>query len=335
MTLRLTVDEARWRDHVVRSVTEAGSPTAVVKGNGYGFGRQRLAVEAAKHTRRLAVGTIHELDVVPLLVRAAAAGTIPALPQVEVLSPLVHPPADPMAVVPGDVILTIGAEAHVHALATIGWQGRVHLKLESAMHRFGVAPDALDGLADAAERAGLEPVGYVLHSPLPGPSRSELETVAEVERWLAHLDPTLPITVSHLMPGSVQRLRERLAPQPIELRLGTHLWHGDKSFLHLEADVLDVRTLPPNSVAGYRLTRVVDGGIVAMIGAGSAHGVQPLDDGRSPFHFRRQRLALVEPPHMHTSMVLVGRGQQPPTTGDWVDVQRPLIATEADELVWV
>ena len=39
-----------------------------------------------------------------------------------------------------------------------------------------------------------------------------------------------------------------------------------------------------------------------MVGAGTAHGVQPLDDGRSPFHFARQRLALLEPPHMHTSM---------------------------------
>ena len=53
-----------------------------------------------------------------------------------------------------------------------------------------------------------------------------------------------------------------------------------------------------------------------MIGAGTAHGVHPLDDGRSPFHFARRRLALLEPPHMHTSMVVVPAGEPGPEEGD-------------------
>ena len=41
MTLRLTIDRARWLDHVERERTAlggAGRLVPVVKGNGYGFG---------------------------------------------------------------------------------------------------------------------------------------------------------------------------------------------------------------------------------------------------------------------------------------------------------
>ena len=67
-------------------------------------------------------------------------------------------------------------------------------------------------------------------------------------------------------------------------------------------------------------------GTLVMVGAGTAHGVHPLGDGRSPFHFARRRLDLVEPPHMHTSMVFVPAGDPAPRCGDIVDVQRPLIS---------
>jgi hypothetical protein len=71
------------------------------------------------------------------------------------------------------------------------------------------------------------------------------------------------------------------------------------------------------------------------IGCGTAHGVTPLDDGRSPFHFGRRRLALLEPPHMHTSMAIITDDLARPNVGDRVDVQRPLIATTVDRVDWV
>ena len=63
------------------------------------------------------------------------------------------------------------------------------------------------------------------------------------------------------------------------------------------------------TAAGYRQAAVPCDGWVVVIGAGSAHGVGVLPDGRSPFHFDRRRLALLEPPHMHTSMAFVPAGQ--------------------------
>jgi hypothetical protein len=37
---------------------------------------------------------------------------------------------------------------------------------------------------------------------------------------------------------------------------------------------------------------------------------------------------------MHTSMCVVAAGQPCPAVGDEVDVQRPLITTTVDEVVW-
>ena len=74
---------------------------------------------------------------------------------------------------------------------------------------------------------------------------------------------------------------------------------------------------------------------LVMIGAGTANGVHPLADGRSPFHFERTRMALLEPPHMHTSMIFVPDDEPCPRPGDWVDLQRPLTMTAVDELRWI
>ena len=104
--------------------------------------------------------------------------------------------------------------------------------------------------------------------------------------------------------------------------------------LRLTADVLQTRPVAAGDTAGYRLTPVPGDGTLVMIGAGSANGVAPLPGDRSPFHYSRTRMALVEPPHMHTSMVIVPSGQPCPRVGDWVDLQHPLTLTTIDELLW-
>lgn len=109
-------------------------------------------------------------------------------------------------------------------------------------------------------------------------------------------------------------------------------------FLHLTADVLDTRPVRAGDLAGYRHTPVPFDGTLVAIGGGTAAGIHPLDDAdptrRSPFHFARTRLELLEPPHMHTSLVVVPIGDPCPAVGDRVDVQRPLTTTLADEVEW-
>lgn len=309
--MRLTVREAAWRAHVRSVVAATPGLVPVVKGNGYGFGRATLARIAAGLADTIAVGTMHELDDLP---------TAPGDPDVVVLTPTLETPAR------DDAILTVGSAAHVAALR--GWRGRVVVKLASSMRRYGVDAGDLAGLLDAAQRARLDVVGVAIHLPLAGTAAAHVD---EVCRWLPAIDPAHPVWVSHLDGADVARLP---ATHRYRVRSGTALWHGDKSALHLDADVLDTRPVRAGDTAGYRLGPVPTDGTLVMVGAGTAHGVHPLPDGRSPFHHAGRRLALHEPPHMHTSMVLVPAGEPCPVVGDRVDVQRPLTTTLVDRIEW-
>lgn len=316
MTLRLTVDAEAWHGHVERTARRLRPGLVpVVKGNGYGFGRGPLAAVAAGLSPTIAVGTVHELDHVPAATTAV------------VLTPTREPPAEPTP------ILTVGSIDHVSALA--GWRGRVIVKLASSVRRFGVTREDLGGLTGAVRRAGLEIVGFAVHPPVAGTDDEHLDDVAS---WLGVLDPADEVWVSHLSAGAYRALREAWPDRRFRIRAGTALWHGDArekaAMLHLTADVLDVRPALAADHAGYRQGRLAGDGTIVMIGAGTAHGVQPLDDGRSPFHFARRRLDLLEAPHMHVAMAFVPAGDPTPCPGDLVDVQRPLISSLVDEVRW-
>ena len=315
MTLRLTVQRAAWELHV-RSLAEAvDGLVPVVKGNGYGFGRPTLHAITSTLSDFVCVGTIHELD-------AVAASVTPV-----VLTPTLTAPSSTA------MVLTVGSGDDVKALS--GWQGRVVVKLQSSMRRYGATPNELHTVVAAVRAAGLEIIGCSLHLPLAG---TEAERVDEVERWIRHLDANdtrHPLWLSHLHTQSYWSLQDRHRDRQFRLRLGTQLWHGDKSFLHLHADVLAVHQVRAGDRAGYQLTDVPCDGHLVLVGAGSAHGIAVLPDGASPFHFSRTRLAMLEPAHMHTSMLLAPSGTPCPAVGDQVDVQRPLISTLADEIEWL
>ena len=314
MTLRLTVQRAAWQAHVDHVAATVDGLVPVVKGNGYGFGRETLHPLIKGLSDYVCVGTIHELDNVSERVTPV------------VLTPtLISPP--PTAV---PAILTIGSLYDVEALA--GWRGRVIVKLQSSMHRYGAAADELQAVVTAAMEIGLHVVGYALHLPLAG---NDFDRVTEIDAWLPHVDPMSPLWLSHLHPSSYADIRDRHPDRQFRLRLGTALWHGDKSFLQLHADVTAVHTVSAGERAGYHLTEIPSDGHIVLIDAGSAHGVAPLSGGASPFHFARTRLALLEPPHMHTSMVVAPEGTPCPAVGDRVDVQRPLISTLVDEVEWL
>jgi alanine racemase len=305
VTIRLTVERERWWHHVTDVAGSIEGLVPVVKGNGYGFGRAGLAVAAIELGPLLAVGTIHELDGLPEHCTPI------------VLTPTLRPPDST------DPVLTVGNRHHVEALA--GWSGRVIVKLESSMHRYGGGI----ALVEYAQLAGLRTVGVAIHPPLVG---TEDDRLADIVRWLPSIDPSLDVWVSHLAPSTYAALP---TSHRYKLRAGTYLWHGDREALRLEADVLEVRRVEAGTPVGYRQLPAPGDGSLVMVAAGSAGGVTPLADGRSPFHFARRRLALIEPPHMHSSMVFVPPGDACPAIGEWVDVQRPLTTTTVDELRWI
>ena len=314
MTLTLTVLTAEWNRRVDQVAAEIPGLVPVVKGNGYGLGREWLADRASRLAPLLAVGTVHEIPSIP-------GSCIPV-----VLTPSLDD-ADPAR---PEAVLTIGRAEHLHAAAR--QPGRpVLVKVRSSMNRYGTSAAEANTLTEEARRLGLDVRGFSIHPPRSG---SSSDHAVEIERLLDRLEPGVPVWVSHVDATDFARLRERHPTRDWFLRLGTELWHGDKSLLHLGADVLDVRPVVAGESAGYRSEPIPHDGTLVMVGCGSAHGISPLPDGSSPFHHARHRMNLVEPPHMHTSMCLVVRGNPVPAIGETVDVQRPLITTRPDVIRW-
>lgn len=309
MALVLTIDSARWNQHVARTAAEVSGLVPVVKGNGYGLGRDWLATRAAELGSVLAVGTVHEVSSVP-------AGCTPV-----VLTPSLGPCPE--------AVVTVGSAAHLEALGRTGH--RVLVKIRSSMGRYGADPATARQLLATAREAGHDVWGVSIHPPLVGTSADH---AAEIAGLIESIEPAA-VWVSHLDPADYDELRRRFPDRNWWLRLGTRLWHGDKSSMQLRADVLDTRPVSAGSIAGYHGATIPFDGTLVMIGCGSAHGVAPLTDGRSPFHFGRQRMTLLEAPHMHTSMCVVPTGGPTPRVGEWVDVQRPLITTQPDRIDWV
>jgi alanine racemase len=230
-------------------------------------------------------------------------------------------------------VLTVASPAHVATIAASGWSGAVVVKLASPMNRYGASPDELEALLHAVADAGLTLHGFALHLPLLGTGADHPATVAA---WLGALPSTehrTTVFVSHLDAGDESRLRHEHPAVELRARVGTALWLGDKRFFSLHADVIDVHPVAAGTLAGYRLTPVPGDGHLVMVSCGSANGVTPLPDGRSPFHHAHRRVPLLEPPHMHTSMLFVAAGEPLPAVGDEVDVQRPLTQVWIDRIV--
>jgi len=314
VTIRMTVQRERWWQHAAQVASTTPGLVPVVKGNGYGFSRAGLASIAVELSPLIAVGTVHELHDLP-------AEAVPV-----VLTPTLRmPPEQPEGHHPP--VLTVADPLHVEVLAGRGYQ--VIVKLTSSMQRYGTDPERAMALVAHAQQVGLRTVGVALHLPLAGDDHARR---AEIVGWLPHIDPSLDVWVSHLAPDTYAGLP---GTHQYKLRVGSYLWHGDRSTLKLEADVIQTRAVSAGDTAGYRHSRAPGDGTLVMIGAGTAAGVYPLEGGDSPFHFARHRLPLLEPPHMHTSMAFVPADRPTPTLGDWVDLQRPLSQTAVDELVWV
>ena len=181
VTVRLSVRTTVWRSQIAQMASGIDGLVPVVKGNGYGFGRLRLAELAAELADTIAVGNVHELaglpdgpDVVVLTPVGTEALTMP-----DVVAHVEH----------HDPILTVGSLGHIASLADAGWGGRVTVKLASDMRRFG---GGVDLVSDARE-SGLEVVGVSVHPPIAG---SDEDHVRQVIELLPDIDPSLSVWVA-------------------------------------------------------------------------------------------------------------------------------------------
>ncbi|MDR7085536.1 alanine racemase [Aeromicrobium panaciterrae] len=328
MSFELRVDAERWR-RGLRALTESTPGIVpVIKGNGYGFGRDLLAAEAADlGVGSIAVGTYAE---VPGALKAFAG-------DVMVLSP--WRPFDGDVVYDKRLIHTLGRVDDIAALAADHADSRVIIEGETSMARHGFDRHEL---AAAVEALGdLKVEGFAIHLPMTG------HNLAEAESWAAALAAsqveTTTFFVSHLTPDELATIRERRPHLDVRPRIGTTLWLGDLGALSVRATVLDRHQLARGERVGYRQRSMPRDGHLLIIAGGTSHGIGleapkasagAIQRGKSlakggleaagfslsPFTIDGKQRWFAEPPHMQASMVFLPASAAVPEVGDTVEV---------------
>ena len=349
MSLTLTVDGDRWRDHLRSVATAEPDLVPVAKGNGYGFTLGRLARKAGwLGVDTLAVGTYEELPEVAGRYDGSLLVLTPWRPfgaAVELEPALAR-----------RVIHTISRVEDLTDLLGRQPDARVVLERTTSMLRHGMTARELWSTADIVRAHPKARVaGVALHLPLANGAH-----LSEVHRLMTEVVATeLPLDtvwVSHLSAAELTALRTAYPDFTFRPRIGTDLWLGDRSALHVTATVLDVHEVERGDGFGYRHRTAPKAGHVLVVSGGTAHGIgleAPLGDAslkgraatlarggmdaagfvRSPFSIDGKQRLFAEPPHMQASMLFLPHGARVPAVGDVVDVRVRYTATAFDRVV--
>src|SRR6476619_2419824 len=342
MPLTLYVDGERWRAHLQRVRDAHPGIVPVLKGNGYGFGLERLAQRAAwLGVDTVAVGSYAEVA--------------PVVPHfngsVMVLTP--WRPFEHKAVFDTHVVHTVGRLDDLRALSGRDAKPRVVLERLTSMRRHGFSARDLREAATHLDGVAVE--GVAMHLPI-----SQGSHLTEVHRLMTDVVaaglPTNRIYVSHLTDTELDDPRQSYPDFEFRPRIGTALWLGDRDALRVRATVLDVHAVERGDVYGYRSRTAPAAGTILVVSGGTAHGIgleaptggATLKDRaariakggldaagfvRSPFTVDGKLRLFAEPPHMQASMLFLSHGARVPSVGDEVDVRVRYTTTSFDETV--
>ena len=338
------VDGPRWMRHLMNVRDTHTGIVPVVKGNGYGFGVERLAETCeALGVDTVAAGMYHEVGTI----NDAFGGSV------LVLSP--WRPFETDAVFEPHVIHTVGRLEDLRALGARAGLARPRIVLErlTSMRRHGFSAHDLRDAADLLDGVTLE--GVAMHLPI-----SEGSHLTEVNRLMNDVVaaglPTRRVYVSHLTDDELASLRAAYPDYELRPRIGTSLWLGDRGAVAVRSTVLDVHPVERGDVFGYRSRTAPAAGTILVVSGGTSHGIGleaptggstlkaraariamgGLDAAgfvRSPFTVDGKARLFAEPPHMQASMLFMPNGPTVPTVGDEVSVRVRFTATSFDETV--
>ncbi len=342
MALTLYVDTARWRAHQKTVVDQFPGIVPVCKGNGYGFGHERLADETGRlGTDLLAVGTTYEAA----QMKDWFGGDLLVLTPYRV--------GEEPVPLPDRVVRSVSTVEGVRAL--VG--ARVVIEVMSTMRRHGVSPEDLPKLHGAIDDVRLE--GFSIHLPLDGVERA-IDPVEEVFGWMERLRaarlPLRTMFVSHLSPAHLAQLQQQFPQTRFRARIGTRLWLGESAALEYRGAVLDVTRVSRGERYGYRQQKAAGDGHLVVVAGGTSHGVgleapkavhgvmprakgvaraglATVNRNLSPFIWAGKQRWFAEPPHMQVSLLFLPSDVAPPAVGDELVAHLRNTTTRADRVV--
>ncbi|GHC36563.1 alanine racemase [Streptomyces cinnamoneus] len=341
MALTLYVDTARWRAHQQSVIQQFPGIIPVCKGNGYGFGHERLADEATRMGADiLAVGTTYEAA----RIKDFFSGDL------LVLTPF-RLGEEPVPL-PDRAIRSVSSVEGVRGL--VG--ARVVIEVMSTMKRHGISEEDLPKLHAAIEDVRLE--GFAIHLPLDRADGTN--GVDEVSAWMerlrnAHL-PLHTMLVSHLKSDELAQLQQRFPQTRFRARIGTRLWLGDHDATHYRGAVLDVTPVAKGDRFGYRQQKAAGDGYLVVVAGGTSHGVgleapkalhgmmprakgvaraglATMNRNLSPFVWAGKQRWFAEPPHMQVSILFVPGDAPAPQVGDELVAHLRHTTTQFDRLL--
>ncbi|AOP50849.1 alanine racemase [Streptomyces lydicus] len=341
MALTLYVDTARWRAHQQSVLQQFPGLVPVCKGNGYGFGHERLAEEATRlGADILAVGTTYEAA----RIKDFFSGDL------LVLTPFRH--GEEPVPLPDRAIRSVSSVEGVGGL--VG--ARVVIEVMSSMKRHGVKPEDLPKLAAAIEDVRLE--GFAMHLPLDRADGSD--AVDEVIGWMDQLrNARLPLHtmfVSHLKANELARLQQQFPQTRFRARIGTRLWLGDHEATEYRGSVLDVTRVAKGERFGYRQQKAASDGYLVVVAGGTSHGVglespkalhgvmprakgvaraglATVNRNLAPYVWAGKQRWFAEPPHMQVSILFVPGDAPQPQVGEELVAHLRHTTTQFDRLV--
>lgn len=341
MALTLYVDTARWRDHHHQVREQFPGIVPVCKGNGYGFGHERLAEEAIRFgSDILAVGTTYEAA----RIKDWFSGDL------LVLTPFRR--GEEPVPLPDRVIRSVSSVDGVHGL--VG--ARVVIEVMSSMKRHGVSEEDLPKLHAAIEDVRLE--GFAIHLPLDRTDGTDAveEVIAWIDRLRAHRLPLHTMFVSHLKSSELARLQQQFPQTRFRARIGTRLWLGDEEATEYRGAVLDVTQVSKGDRFGYRQQKAAGDGYLVVVAGGTSHGVglespkalhgvmprakgvaraglATVNRNLSPFVWAGKQRWFAEPPHMQVSILFVPADAPAPQVGDELVAHLRHTTTQYDRVV--
>ncbi|MEV7518199.1 alanine racemase [Streptomyces diastaticus] len=341
MALTLYVDTARWREHHHQVREQFPGIVPVCKGNGYGFGHERLAEEAIRFGADiLAVGTTYEAA----RIKDWFSGDL------LVLTPFRR--GEEPVPLPDRVVRSVSSVDGVHGL--VG--ARVVIEVMSSMKRHGVSEEDLPKLHAAIEDVRLE--GFAIHLPLDRTDGTDAveEVIAWMDRLRAHRLPLHTMFVSHLKASELARLQHQFPQTRFRARIGTRLWLGDEEATEYRGAVLDVTQVSKGDRFGYRQQKAAGDGYLVVVAGGTSHGVglespkalhgvmprakgvaraglATVNRNLSPFVWAGKQRWFAEPPHMQVSILFVPADAPAPQVGDELVAHLRHTTTQYDRVV--